>query len=148
MIDNLLPDILDIDVAFFACQPVGRAKNKFRDEQFIRDREPVKCFCKKGGTFSIDSLGNVWPCCSPYVLSTQLCVGNLYHSGIKQTYQSLENNIFLKLLRNHGFDYFIKIVQNFYLDIEIPDKIISPCELCGLFFNQKNMLKFLPYVRT
>lgn len=145
-VDELLPYIVDADLSFFACQPVGRAKEKFASNRFIRDTPSCGGFCRKSGTFSIGPDGTVFPCCVPYAIETELSPGNIYDMSIEDIYRSLENNVYLKLLRNNGFDYFIRIAEK-YLDIRIPEKVISPCEICALLFSSKNFYKFLPYLR-
>ena len=147
LIDELLPDIIDADLSFFACQPVGRAKERFTDEQYIRDTPSCGGYCRKGGTFSIGADGTVFPCCVPYAVETELSPGNIYNMSIEDIFRNLENNVYLKLLRNEGFDFFVEIAKN-HLGISIPDKVIASCELCSLLFSRKNFYKFLPYLRN
>ena len=145
-IDDLMPDVLDLQFSVFACYPVGRAKNTIADNQYIRNTSPRHRFCRKASTFSIDVSGNVWPCCVPVVRESDLSVGNIYQDELVKIYANLQNNIFLKLLRNHGFDFFLDIAEK-ELKLDIPDRVISSCELCSYLFSSSNIYRFLPYLR-
>jgi YydG family peptide modification radical SAM enzyme len=144
-IDMLGEDIADVIVNFITCDNVGEATINLNDSQFIRNIRSDGCVCRKGGTFSVLYDGSVWPCCSPSVYETELVVGNIHNNSktVKATYDRLRSNLILKVLRNRGFDYF-KELSNKYLDLEVPDKVISSCELCKLFFSRENIEKITP----
>ncbi|MDY6229091.1 MAG: radical SAM protein [Clostridium sp.] len=146
-IDTLGDDLVDIALNFIACDKVGRATDKIKDDKFIRSYKPINCICRKGGSFSVLYDGTVWPCCSPYVFTTELCVGNIYKDieTVKDALKRLENNLVLKVLRNKGFNFFKDIVIN-DIKIEVPNKIISSCELCNLFFNKDIIVKIIPKI--
>jgi len=125
-----------IRVGINACYPVGKAIENYEENDFIRIQEPIGLYCRKSGSFSVDYDGSIWPCCSPFVTVTQLCVGNI-REGINYriALERLKNNDILKNIRRHGFDYLKKMaIQN---NILIPNKIISSCEICALFFENK-----------
>lgn len=145
IIDRLQDSIKEAQIMIFPCQAVGNAKINLKDEDYIRTRKSKGCYCKKSGGFSIDYAGRIWPCCSPYVFNTDLSIGNYEILNLPSTIDKLRNNRILYILRNFGFDYFINIAEN-ELGMEVPEYIISACELCSLFFSKQNIYKFYPYV--
>lgn len=145
LLDDLGEDIVDVRFIPFSCMPVGKAKNEIPYDQYIRHTSPKGCACRKGGVFSIDYKGDIYPCCSPYVYETQLCIGNYSEMDVQTTLKKIKNNHILYMLRRYGFDYFLDIAEN-KLHIEIPETLISPCELCSLFFRKENIVKFYPYI--
>jgi MoaA/NifB/PqqE/SkfB family radical SAM enzyme len=146
-VDFLGQDLVDVTLNFISCDQVGRAKEMINNNMFIRNTMPEGCICRKGGTFSIFYDGNVWPCCAPYVTTTNLCIGNIYNNihTVNDALDKLQSNIFLKILRNKGFDYFIKTVVDKDL-FDIPDKVISACELCSIIFNNEKIKRIYPFI--
>ncbi len=142
--DILGPHLVDVSVGIIPCYRVGNAEHTIEESNLIREYSCRGKYCRKSGTFSIDCYGNVWPCCSPCVIQTALSVGNIYESSISEAYERLQTNLFLRTLRNHGFDYFLNIADK--VGIEYPRKIISSCELCAILFSYQNYYKFLPFI--
>ena len=60
--------------------------------------------------------------------------------------QFAKNNGLLFLLRTEGLFPFIEYART-KLNIVLPNKIVSSCELCKLFFSKENINKFAPFVR-
>lgn len=146
IINKLWPDIIDIAFSAYSCYPVGRAKEKISGDCYIRNTLSHNRFCRKSSTFSIDVNGDAWPCCVPAINETELSIGNVFDVGVEQIYKNLKENVFLKLLRNRGFDYFIEIARE-DLHLDIPQKVISSCELCMKFFSSENFYRFIPFLR-
>jgi len=144
---NLGSYIVDQKIDFFPCQPVGAAKKNISDDRFIRRTPVCGGICNKGKTFSILYDGAIYPCCKPFVFNTELKLGNIYDKDmdIAASLEALRSNNILFVLRNYGFDFFLDIART-ELDIELPEYVISPCELCGIFFSKENIYKFIPYV--
>ncbi|MGB8451396.1 MAG: radical SAM protein [Anaerocolumna sp.] len=143
--ERLGDDLLETVVQSFPCYPVGGAKKSIPDEEFIRRTPSSRQRCRSGGTFSIKYDGNIYPCCSPYVFETELSFGNYETSTAADTLKKMKISRIMYVLRNYGFDYFIRIAKN-KLGIEVPDYSITSCELCALFFSKKNINRFYPYV--
>jgi len=146
-IDQIGKELVDVPINFIGCDPVGRAKKLIKSHKFIREDDINGCVCRKGGAFTVSYDGKVWPCCCPYVFSLNISVGNIYDDikTVQDALNNLEKNIILKILRNKGFDFFVEIVKEHKL-VEIPDKIISSCELCQMFFNPLMLKKMQPFI--
>ncbi len=142
-LDELGCDLVDVIVNFIACDNVGRAQDYISEDAYIRRTKPHGCVCRKGGVFSVLFDGTVWPCCSPVVYHTDLCIGNIYNElhTVNDALEGMQKNPVLKVLRNKGFDYFLDIIKKNRL-FEIPNEIISSCELCRMLFSN-NQLKVL-----
>jgi organic radical activating enzyme len=147
-LETIKEELNDIKINFIPCYPVGYAELNIDEKLFIRNYDINGLKCRKGGSYSIMPDGNIWPCCSPYITKTGLLIDNIYNNtNINTTLNKLKNNIILYALRNYGFDFFINIAKN-DLNMKLPSKCISSCELCSYLFNIKNIYKFIPYVST
>lgn len=144
-IDSLGAATKEAQIMIFPCQKVGNAAINFDDTEYLRTRKSAGCYCKKGRGYSVTYDGTILPCCSPSVFSTALSIGNYEDLDVTSTLDKLKRNPYLYLLRTYGFDYFIDIARN-KLDIEVPEYVVSACELCALFFNEKNIKKFDSYI--
>lgn len=144
LINDLSPSICETYVNFIPCLPVGNAKKNIPNDKFIRNSSIYNCICQKGGTFLVESDGSIMPCCSPSIFETGFELGNIYNDKeVSVTLDRLKNNMYLYLLRNFGFNYYIDLAQK--IGIKLPELIICPCELCSIIFSKKNIHKFFPY---
>lgn len=138
-------DISDVAVKFFPIYPIGGAK-ECSDDVFPRKYPSSGCLCRKSGTAFISCDGTIWPCCSPYIMDTVLSVGNIKDIDASTMLKKFESHIVLQKLRHNGFNYFIDMIRKYGIFINIPQSVISSCELCSLFFNRQNITKFFPYI--
>lgn len=146
-LDDLGSDLVDVIVDFIACDNVGRALNKLDENVYIKNTDSKGCICRKGGAFCILFDGTVWPCCSPVVCHTDLCIGNIYNglNSVQDAIDKLQKNPILKILRNRGFDYYSDLIRKENL-FDIPEKVVSSCELCKMFFSHEQLKKLTPYI--
>lgn len=143
---NLLgPDLSDAYINFISCYPVGEAKK--RNFSFYDRRTPTSGLtCRYSGTLLVQWDGSIVPCCSPYINETALQFGSIKQQTVMNTIERANQNIIFRYLRKYGFDFFIRLIRENKLDIDIPKYVISSCELCALFFNSENIKKFFPYI--
>ncbi len=144
-INDLTSYLQDVSIQYVPAYPVGEAEKHFAHECFIRDVGKRGRFCRKNGAFSVENDGTIYPCCSPYIVKTDLKIGSIEDMTLGDTYRKLERNMILYVLRNYGFDFFISAAED--LGIKIPDKLISSCELCAILFNKNHVRRFIPYVK-
>ncbi|WP_058260612.1 radical SAM protein [Fenollaria timonensis] len=143
-INDLVSYLPDINILFFPCYQVGNASKNFSSDMFIKSRDKKGLLCEKSGTFMIEADGTVWPCCSPYINETELNIDNIYlsqNANIDSALKKIRDNKLLYCLRNFGFDYFVDLAEN-KLDIELPKKFVSSCELCAYLFSKINFKRF------
>lgn len=133
--------ISSIEVDFINCIPVGRAKKL---TTLNRPLYSNGLFCQGCSSISVSTKGDIYPCNSVVITSTELIIGNIYNDNVRSSLNSAYHNGILSILRNKGFDYFIDIAKK--VNIEIPDKVSSACELCSILFNSKNIIKIKPYI--
>ena len=143
--DKLGEDLVDTVSQSFPCFPVGRAKEKVPEENFVKNIPSAHCYCSGGGNYTIKYDGTIYPCCSPYAFDTGLTFGNYKDNSAKETLHKLKSSRILYLLQIYGFDYFIKIAKE-ELGISVPEYVISSCELCALLFSKENITRFYPFV--
>ena len=134
-INELGGDLADTLVNFMTCESVGRAAKTINQHEFIREEGVTGKICRKGGTFSVLYDGSVWPCCSPNIFSTEMSIGNINSDiqTVRDALKKLYDDPFLKILRNRGFDYYLKACQRKDI-LELPQYITSSCELCEILF--------------
>lgn len=133
-----------VTVGFVNCMPVGGGK-KINSEKIMRRFYDHDILCQKASGFLISYDGKIYPCCSPMAYQLDLDLGNIKEErDISLTLRRLQKNIFLYMLRNYGFRFYIETAQK--VNIRLPDKIVSPCEICAIVFSRENIYKFLPYI--
>ena len=139
LIDFLDDSISNVPINFMSCDKVGRAETAVLEKDLIKRNIEKVPICRKGHTFSIKFDGTVWPCCCPVVYSTSLSVGSIYHNikTVADALKAINDNKKLKILRNKGFNYYIKLFED-YGCFSLPEMITSSCELCKLFFDKSN----------
>lgn len=117
----------------------GRARKKISRDKLLCNEAVEHQFCGKGGAYLIDVKGDVYPCCSPLGKQPFFRLGNIKNDSAIQIRENLRKNGILHLLRNYGFDPFLKFARE-KLQLEIPEKVVSACDLCALLFQEKTLL--------
>lgn len=146
IIDLLQEASRGIIVQTTPCLPVGSAKDNVDDSLYIRNDLDDNMPCLYDGYLAIAYDGEIYPCCSQMVPSTNMSVGNYKYIDFNETLKRIKNNGILYLLRNKGVDFFIP--EALRLGLSFPSAVVSPCELCACFFNEDNISSFLPFVKA
>ncbi len=146
-VNKIGSDLVDVSINFIGCDPVGRASRFLDNNCYIRETVSRGCICRKSGTLCVSYDGRIWPCCAPFVFTTDISVGNIYNNvrTVSDALNKLEDNLILKVLRNKGFDFFIDIMNEKNL-MRIPNKVISSCEICSMLFKKDMIKEMYPYV--
>lgn len=132
-------------INFIYCMDVGRAKENIQNCQLIYKEYDETILCQKGGSLLIGNDGKVFPCCSPIAYNLDIDLGNISElNTIQKVLKQINNNVFLLMLRNYGFKYFLDKAK--ILNITLPEEIVSPCDICEIFLSRNNMYKILPYI--
>lgn len=145
-INKLISKLGDVHIDFVQGLPVGRADSSKWNERLIREQTKSDLYCRKNGTFFIDSDCSIWPCCSPLAQKTDLMLGSIKTQSIKISWMHLQNHLILNLLRRYGFDFFINLIIG-STDIELPNVVTNACELCSILFSPENLPKIINYIR-
>lgn len=132
-----------INVIF--CMNVGRTNDIDFIDKLIYKKYTDDILCQKGGSFLIGNSGKIYPCCSPMTYDIDLELGNIKdRNTIKNVLKAINNNLYLFMLRNFGFKYFINMSKQ--LDLNLPVKIVTPCDICAVLLKKNNLYKILPYI--
>lgn len=145
LLNQLKTELDKVIINFIYCMDVGRAKANIPNSQLIYKQYDENILCQKGGSLLIGNDGKVFPCCSPMAYNLDIDLGNISElNTIQNVLKKIKNNIFLLMLRNYGFKYFLD--KSKLLNITLPEKIVSPCDICAIFLSRNNMYKILPYI--
>lgn len=146
ILNNFKDDLDKVLVNFIPCMYVGKAKINISKEKFLLKEYNGDIVCQKAGSLLIDNSGEIYPCCSPMAYNLGIKLGNIEnYSSINEVLKRINENIYFLMLRNYGFKYYIDKAR--YLDITLPDKIVSPCDICSILFKNSNLFKLLPLIR-
>ena len=146
LINEIQDEFIQQKLIPFQWMPVGRAKEYLDEKDIKKYKIPEILYCNNFSTFNIDYNKKIYPCCSPYVFSTDLEVGEYDNITCKEALLKLKNNRILSMLREKGFHYFLDLIRKNNINIDIPEFIESNCELCGKLFSEENMWKLYPYI--
>lgn len=132
VIDEFDPDIICLNLMISNCQPVGNAKESYREEEFSKPIRASHMSCPYDGVITICFDGKIYPCCSHYVFETNLSIGQYDKTSMPEVLYRIKNNRLLYILRNFGMDPFLdsKGVKN-----ETDEYVSSPCEFCRRLFS-------------
>jgi Predicted Fe-S oxidoreductases len=128
------------------CLPAGGAKKNFSNDSFDRTISTNQGLpCIYSGNIVVGFDGNIYPCCSQVVFETGLSIGNYHDLNLKEALLKTKNNGLLYLLRNKNLSLFSEFAKE-SLNIEIPEKVVNPCELCSILFQKKNLPKYKEFI--
>lgn len=141
ILNPLRREVLNTKVEIYPVFYAGRAKEKIGKERLMYAETPRHQFCGKGGACLIGADGEVYPCCSPLGKELFFKLGNIKKHSMPEIREKLQRNSILHILRNFGFDPFMDLAEE-KLGLQIPEQIVSSCDLCALFFKEENILSF------
>lgn len=133
LIDSLTSDSPSTNILINKCLPVGNALQNISATEFSRDVKPKNLKCPNDGLLIVHYSGKVFPCCSHYVFSSNLSLGNYQDSDIPTFLNKVKNNSLLYLLRNYGLDSLVTKYSKKALQGK--DLFCSPCEICHNLFS-------------
>lgn len=138
IIDSLDDCLYATNLEIVPCLPVGAAKKNFKPHQFekIYESNSQKLRCTYNGMLVVLYDGRILPCCSQAVVDTGLCIGDFNELSLEEALFKAKNNKLLYALRNSEMRCFYEYIKNFE-DIELPDRVVNPCELCAHLFSPK-----------
>jgi hypothetical protein len=137
-VSDILRSLEDItrDIIFFVEElsllPVGRAR-ELPDNQFLRQPGLPQGPCDILGNYSLDTEGNLYPCCAPGV-PRLLKSGNINTEPLSESILNAENNSLYKIIQQKGPAYFVPFLRESGLDIE-PGTFVNRCHLCQYVLN-------------
>ncbi len=145
---NALGDAaLNCGIMTYPVLPSGGAAKTFSPEEFIRQPlEKFNLLCQYDGNIVVRYDGKIHPCCNQCVVETELIVGNYETDTYPEVLKRTKNNGILFLLRTEGLYPFFAYAKD-VLHMELPEQIVSPCELCARFFSKENIDCFYPLVK-
>lgn len=144
ILGNIKEYLGNTTLSFVNCMPVGGGET-ISEQKMIRKAYDNDILCQKGSSFLISYDGKVFPCCSPMAYQLDIDLGNISEDkSVRKTLERLQNNVYLYMLRNYGFSFYLEVAKK--IKLELPDKIVSPCEICAIVLSPSNRFKFLPYI--
>lgn len=144
ILDEIGSDVYTTNIKIVPCLPSGRAVTNFADNKFDRTIYSKNCRCVYGGNLVVLYDGNIYPCCSQEVVETNLSIGNFKDLSLKEALHLVRNNSLLYFLRNTDFDFYVRHAKK--VGLEIPEKVVNPCELCAALFKGNNIDLFYDYI--
>lgn len=140
--NEMIGDVIDdfsvenglVHLLIAPCEPAGRAKEKFDQERFIRNKSINGLVCPYDGIITINADGNIYPCCAHQVFESNLSVGNYKDLEAAEILSRLKNNGLLYILRNYGLDPILEMKPS--VKQKLPDYVSSPCEICEMLFTE------------
>lgn len=145
IINDLYDCLYTTNVEIIPCLPVGAAKSNFHEEDFEKaystDSSCLRCTYNSMIVVLYD--GRILPCCSQMIVDSGLTIGNFYEISLKEALYKAKNNVLLYSLRNYGLHHFYTYSKE-TLGVELPSKVVNPCELCAHLFNEDIIKDYKP----
>ncbi|WP_460058742.1 radical SAM protein [Pseudolactococcus yaeyamensis] len=147
ILDELGNSVYPTAIEIVPCLPAGGACRNFPSDSFDRtlasDTKGMRCIYS--GNIVVGFDGNIYPCCSQVIFETGLVIGNYKELSLTEALVKVKKNGLLYLLRNRDLSLFSEFAKE-KLGIDIPDKIVNPCELCALMFRKENLEEYKVFV--
>ncbi|WP_455685002.1 radical SAM protein [Thomasclavelia sp.] len=150
-IEKLLPSlenhVLNAAIIQAPVQPVGRAKMMIDDSEYIYADNIHFKKCIDMNDLCVFPNGDCFPCCSQSGMTPALYLGNTKEMTIKEILQNYNANIYCKILKRYGLEWFEKINRENNLNIKLKNRYVNACDLCNDFLHDsENLKKFDPFI--
>lgn len=146
LIKNLGKSICDVSIMFFPVCQVGRAVNIQTDDIIKRYHGDMWMPCIDNNLL-INSDGKCYPCCSPCIFETKLCVGNIYEEDLGDIIERTRKNLLIYYLHKNGVNWIKELIERNF-GYHYPEYYVSPCELCLQIFRDNDIIgKLVPVLK-
>ncbi|MBF0316497.1 MAG: radical SAM protein [Oligoflexia bacterium] len=135
-------------VSYHYVVPAGRASSQHfkKTDNYDFCTNNSRCLLDSGLALSIYPSGDVFPCCSPYIVNKEsaLKLGNVFDSPLAGIIERLSNDIFFKIIIQKGFSGLIallakEVAWGKYL---LPTPI-DQCHFCSRIANDQEVLSLI-----
>lgn len=93
--------------------------------------------------------GDVYPCCSQAGTTPLLFLGNIKELGLEQIIKNFNSNMCCRMISTEGLSWFVNIVNDNNLNIELKDNYVNNCDLCNTIFAKEEYNEVLrPYLQN
>lgn len=137
-------DLYNVPMYIYPCLPVGSAV-ELGEENFVRSVHKYDVNgCPHNGIMAVFFNKKVYPCCSQSVIETDLTIGEVGKTTLKESVKNLKTNGILYAIRNKGFRWLVKVAEE--SEIEVPEYVVNSCEMCSILFSKENIVKMIPKI--
>lgn len=119
---------------------IGRAVYELADDEFHAGT-PLGSNCHSILHLTVNSQGNVYPCCAGADQTDSLSFGNVHRESILDIYQRMNESRLLRLLVFYGVGAFVPILQQ--KGIQISPEPVGMCELCWEIFSDQERAQMI-----
>ena len=125
--------------AVYPLLPVGRAKERFTDDQILKPfrADRVGCFYEKMAALLVD--GTYVMCCSMYLQSNpKIVLGHMDDISAADLERIVLADDYLYLMLKEGFGWYMRRMRE--TGRKVPDRVCFPCVCCELVFNDPEFM--------
>lgn len=137
---TILGDLSEqVVIVVMPCLPAGRGTTDVTDEEFVREFAMPPGNCEEHfKKLSVDTSGNIYPCCSPGGFTSPLLMGNVKHSSLRSTVDDSADNTLLAILESVGPQFFLSFLRSANVEPELPEKFSDQCHLCNVILSSES----------
>jgi len=136
VLNNLGSASLDYNFRQHACHPIGRAKEKFSEEDFYYS-PLIKC-CGDKGLISILPNGDTYPCGSMWAMNKNRLLGNAKEISLEKLIKKATENKHNKFIEENSVIPYINYLGQ--QDEKLKEKqFVDSCHACGYLFENYSL---------
>ncbi len=113
----------------------GRALKELNKNDFYESRAPLNDSCHKSLNLTINSFGNVFPCCAGFDQTQNYIVGNVKKESLKDIVTYMNNDPLIRKIVFSGIQSLVPILEK--EGHKIGDQYNNICHLCWTIFSNK-----------
>ncbi|MCA1292283.1 radical SAM protein [Paenibacillus sp. alder61] len=127
------------------CYPIGRAREMFRKEDFIRENRAMTS-CRDSGMLIVTPEGNVYPCGSMCSNVPGRLTGSLAEQSMASLIERAEQDRHNRFIRKHGVQPYYDYIKEHNIPIPLEENLVDTCHACYELFRDERWLPELDKV--
>jgi MoaA/NifB/PqqE/SkfB family radical SAM enzyme len=130
----------ELNFVVMPCLPTGRASLDVSVTEFeFVEASPYGNCRAHFRKLAIDTVGEVYPCCSPGGFTPPLRLGNVKNSGIASIVLDSYDNPLIAILEEVGPTFFLPFLRTKMSDKDIPHEFADQCHLCHYMLSEPEL---------
>ncbi len=138
LLEHIQDEAVGINLIEQTCYPLGRARETFKEEDFIY-RKGIDKSCRDKGMLIITPDASVYPCGSMCSNISNRLVGSASEESLLSLIQKSYENKHNKFINTYGIKPYYDYIKEDNLPIKMKEEFIDSCHACYEIFNNHDI---------
>lgn len=145
MLENIENYSLGVNIIEQTCYPVGRAAEKFSEDQYLYNYN-FGDVCRDQGFITIAPDGKAYPCGSMCGMVPEREIGSAFTMELSEIIKQAQNNKHVQYIAENGIGPYIQCIKENNIPISLSSNVIDTCHMCYELFRKKENMPYLDEV--